>query len=69
MDITRALEVAENVILKLTDRLQQVGHVLILLDIPNHLGGLGPLIEVDQFGRCERRYSIFDEGQIREVDT
>lgn len=67
--VTGGLEVVEDVILKFGDRLKEVGDVLVLLDVADDLGGLGSLVEVDQFGWCERRNTVLDERQIRQIDT
>lgn len=69
MDVTGGLEVAEDVVLKFGDRLEEVGDVLVLLDVPDDLGGLCSLVEVDQFRRCERRNTVLDERQICQIDT
>lgn len=63
------LEVAEDVILKFGHRLEEIGDVLVLLDVSDDLGGLGSLVEVDQFGWCERGNAVLDERQISQIDT
>jgi hypothetical protein len=69
VNIARSLEVAEDVILEFADGLEEIGYVLILLDIADNFGGLGSLVEVNQFGGSERGDTILNEGQIREIDT
>lgn len=67
--VTGGLEVAEDVVLKFGDRLEEVWDVLVLLDVSDDLGGLGSLVEVDQFGWCERRDTILDKRQICQIDA
>lgn len=69
MYVTGGLEVAEDVILKFRDRLEEVGDVLVLLDVSDDFGGLCSLVEVDQFGWRERRNAVLNERQICQIDT
>lgn len=69
MHIARGLEITEDVVLKFWNRLEEIRDVLVLLDVANDLGGLRSLVEIDQFRRRERGYTILNERQIRQVDT
>ncbi len=70
MYIASFSHVAENILLKIRNRIERVGYVLVLLYITNHLGRLGPLGKIDEVGVFDdRRNSIFDEGQIRKINT
>ena len=68
--ITCRLHVAQDIVLELRDRLQRVTDVLVLLDVANHLGRLGPLGEVDEIGLLDDGGdTVLDEGEIGQVDT
>lgn len=70
MHIARCLHIAENVILQVSNRLQGIRHLLVLLDLSNDFSGFGSLGEVDQVGLLDdRRNSVLDERQIREIDA
>lgn len=69
VNIARGLEVTKDIVLEFADRLEEVGHVLILLDVADDFGSLGPLVEVNQLGGSEGGNTILDEGQICEIDT
>ena len=70
MYISGCLHVAQDIVLQITDRLERVRHVLILLDVSNDISGLGSFGEVDQLGLLDdRRDAIFDERQVSQVDT
>ena len=53
MHIPCRLHVAEDVVLKLWNRLKGIRDVLVLLDITDHFGGLGSLCEVDEVGTLD----------------
>lgn len=70
MHVSCRLHIAQNVVLKLGNRLKRIWHILILLDVANHFRGLGSLRKVDQIAALDdRRNTIFNEGEICEVDT
>lgn len=70
MYVSSGLHVAQYVILQITDGLQGVGHVLVLLDVANDICSLCSFGKVDQIGTFDNRgYSIFNKGQVRQVDT
>ena len=50
MHVARRLHICENVVLKLRNRLQWVGNVLVLLNVANNLRGLTTLGEIDKVG-------------------
>jgi len=64
VDVSSGLHVAKDVVLQLGHRLEEIRHVLILLNVPDHFSSLGTLVEVDKFGRCQRWNTILDESQI-----
>jgi hypothetical protein len=51
MYITGTLHMTQNIVLQIGDRLKQIGHILVLLNIADNLSRLGMLIEVDEMGR------------------
>lgn len=55
MHVTRCLHIAQDVILQVTHRLQRIGYVLVLLNVPNHLSRLRTLGEIDEV-------SLLDDG-------
>ena len=68
--VARRLHVGEDVFLQLGDRLQRVGDRLTLLDVADDVCGLGAFGEVDEIGGFDGAGdSIFDEGEIGEVDA
>ena len=69
MHVTSSLQVREDIVLQLRNRLQLVRRVLILLDVPNDLGRFSALVEIDQIRRRVRGNAILDEGQIRKIDA
>lgn len=69
MHVASGLHIAQNVVLQLRNGLEEVGHVLVLLDISNNFGGLEALVEIDQIGRCVGRDTVFDERKVRQIDT
>jgi len=70
MHVSCCLHVTQDVVLKLRNRLKRIWHILILLDIPNHFGGLCSLGEVDGIGAFDDgRDAIFNECEISEVDA
>lgn len=70
MDVSCSLHVAQYVVLQLWYGLEGVGRILILLDITDNLGSLGPLGEVDEVGLFNDGWdTILDESKIRQVDT
>lgn len=63
MHITRGLHITQNILLQLRHRLERVGHVLVLLDVSDHLGGFRALGEVDERGFLDDGGdAVFDEG-------
>lgn len=65
MHISRSLHVAKDVVLQLGHRLQGVSHILVLLDVTNHLCRLCPLGEVDQVSLLDDGgYAILNEGKV-----
>ena len=70
MHVTRGLHVAQDIFLKLGHGREWVGHVLVLLDVADDFGRFGTLGEVDECGFLDDGGdSIFDEGEICEVDA
>lgn len=68
MHVTSRLHVAQDVILKLANRLERVRNILILLDVTDDFGGLGPFSEVDEVGALNNRWdTVLNKGQVREV--
>lgn len=64
MHVARGLHVAQDVVLKLRNRLQLVWYILVLLNVPNDFGGLGTLVEIDQVGWGVGGNAVFDESQV-----
>ena len=70
MDVARRLHVGEDVILEFGNGLEGVGHVLVLLDVADDLGGFGAFGEIDEVGAFEDGGdAVFDEGEVGEVDA
>lgn len=70
MHISRRLHITQNVVLQLGYWLQGVTHILVLLDITNHLSGLRSLGEVDEISLLDDGGdAVFDEGQIGQIYT
>jgi hypothetical protein len=70
MHITGLSHIAEDIFLQIGDRVERVGHVLILLDVADDFGRLGALGKVDEVGVLDnRRDSVFDEGEVGEIDA
>lgn len=70
MHVSCRLHVAEDVVLQVADRFQGEGDVLVDLDVADHLGGFGPLGEVDEVGAFDDGGdSVFDEGEVGKVDA
>lgn len=70
MDISCSLHVAQDVVLQLGHRLQGITHILVLLDVTNHLCCLCPLGKVDQVGLLDDGgYAIFNKCEIGQVHT
>jgi len=70
MHIACCLHVREDVLLKLRDRLQWIGHVLVLLNIANDLCSLAALGEIDEVGLLDDSWdTILNESKIGQVNT
>lgn len=70
MHIACGLHICQNVVLQIRHRLQWVGHVLILLNVADHLGCLRALGKVDQIRLLDQRGdAVLDERQVSKVDT
>lgn len=70
MHITRRLHVAQDVVLQLRHGLERIRHVLVLLDVTDHLSRLGALGEVDKVRLLDDgRDTVFDEGQVGQIDA
>ena len=70
MDVASPLHHTQYVVLQLWHSLERIRDVLIRLNLANDLGGLCSLRKVDKIRLLDRRgYTIFDEGQIGQVDT
>ena len=63
MHVACRLHVAQYIILEIADRLEWIGHILIILDVADNIGGFGALRKVDKVRAFDnRRNAIFDEG-------
>ena len=70
MHIACRLHVTQYVILQIGHRFENVGHILILLDISNNVGGFGSFGKIDEVCAFDHRgYTVFDEGQVGKVDA
>lgn len=70
MHIPSRLHVAQYVVLQIGHRFQNVGYVLILLDISNDVGGLGSFCKVDKVCTFNYRgYAVFDKCQVGEINA
>jgi hypothetical protein len=70
MHVPCCLHVAQYVVLQLGNRLQRVSHCLVLLNIADYLCRLCALGKVDEVGLLDNGGdTIFDKGEIRQVDT
>ena len=70
MNIAGCLHVAKYVVLQISDGLQRVRHILVLLNVPNDICRFGAFGEVDKVGLLDDRgYAIFNEGQIGQIST
>ena len=69
-NVSGNVHTASNVVLYLRDRLQGVGHCLVLLNVSNDIRSLLPLRKVDEMASLDGHVgiSVFDEGEICEVD-
>ena len=68
--IARTVHVAEDIILKIANGPQRIRDVLELLDVANHVGGLGPLRKVDEVGAFDDGGdAVFDEGEVGQENT
>ena len=68
--IACGLHIRQNVVLQIGYRLQWVRHVLILLNVADHLGRLCALGKVDQICLLDqRRDTVLDECKISKVNT
>jgi hypothetical protein len=64
------LHVRQDIVLQFRDRLQWKWHILVLLDIANHLGGLCAFGKVDKVRFFdEGGDTVFDEGQVGKIYT
>jgi hypothetical protein len=64
------LHVRQNVVLQIRYRLQWVRHVLILLNVADHLSCLCTLGKVDQICLLDQgRDTVFNECQISKINT
>ena len=70
MHVSCCLQVAEDVILKLRNRLEGIRDVLVLLNFTNHFGSFDSLSEIDQIGALDDGGdAILNESEVREVDA
>lgn len=70
MHIASRLHIAQYIILQVGHGFENVGYVLILLDISNDVGGFGSFGKVDEVRTFNYRgYAVFDECQIGEIDA
>ena len=70
MHIASRLHVAQYVILQVGHRFQNVGYVLILLNISNHVGGFSSFGKIDEICTFDYRgYTVFDECQVGEINA
>ena len=70
MHVSSSLHVTQDVVLEFWHKLERIRHVLVLLNITNHLGGLRPLCEVDQISLLDDgRNTILNEGKISQINT
>lgn len=68
MYVTSRLHVAEDIILKVGNRPKGIWNILILLNVADDFGGLGPFSEVNEVGALDYGWdAVLDKGQIREV--
>ena len=64
------LHVVQYVILEIGDGLEWVGHILIILDISDNIGGFDALRKIDKVCAFDDRgNAVFNEGQVGEVNT
>ena len=70
MHITSCLHVAQYVILQIRHGFENIGYVLILLNISNHVGRFGSFGKIDEVGTFDYGgYAVFDKCQVGEVDA
>ena len=63
MHVACRLHVVQDIILEIADGLERVGHVLIILDISDHIGGFGALREIDKVRAFDDGgNAVFNEG-------
>lgn len=68
MNITSSLHVAQDVLLKVGNRPERVWNILILLNVPDDFGGLGPFSKVYEIGALDHRWNaVLDKRQVREI--
>lgn len=68
MHVTSSLHVAEDVLLKIGNRPENIWDILVLLNVTDDFGGLGPFSEIDEVGALDHRWdAVLDKGQVREV--
>ena len=66
MHIASSLHIAQYVVLQIGHRFENVGYILILLDISNDIGGFGSFCKIDEVCTFDYRgYAVFDKSQIR----
>ena len=63
------LHVAEDVVLDLGNGDVLIWRVLVLLDVADDFGRLGPLAEVDQVRLRQGGNAVLDESQVGQVDA
>ena len=70
MHVASRLHVAQYVLLQVGHRFEDVGYILILLDISNDVGGFGSFGKVDLvFTFDYRGYAVFDKCQVGKVNA
>lgn len=68
MHVTSRLHIAQDVLLKVDNGPEGIWNILILLNVADDFGGLGPFSEVDEVGALDHRWdAVFDKGQVRKV--
>lgn len=70
MHIASRLHVAQYVILQVGHRFEDVGYILILLNISDDVGGFGSFSKIDEVRAFDYRgYAVFDKCQVGEINA
>jgi hypothetical protein len=70
MNVASTRHISQDIVLEFGNWLQSIWYILVLLDVPDDLGGLRSLRKVDELRFLDDgRDTVLNERQVREVNT